>query len=36
MQADIKVIYLSVISEFLINLEGGQTVTILQSSTPTN
>ncbi len=36
MQADIQVVYLSVISVFLVNLQGGQTVTILQSSTPTS
>ena len=37
MQADIQVTYLSVISYFLVNLMGGQTVTVtLQSSTPTS
>ena len=35
MQADVQVVYLSVISIFLVNLMGGQTVSVtLQSSTP--
>ena len=35
MQADIQVVYLSVISYFLVNMTGGQTVSVtLQSSTP--
>jgi hypothetical protein len=33
MQADVKVIYLSVIEKFLINVEGGQSVQINRQST---
>ena len=32
MQADVKVRYLSVIKFFIVNLEGGQTVTIVKDS----
>ena len=34
MQADIKVVYLSIIKYFLINLESGQTVVIVRNSSP--
>ena len=34
MQADIKVVYLSIIRYFLINLEGGQTVVIVRNTSP--
>lgn len=34
MQADVRVRYLSIISYFLINMEGGQTTTILRTSQP--
>ena len=32
-QADVKVIYLSVIEKFLVNVEGGQSVTINRTAT---
>ena len=35
MQADVQVTYLSVTRYFIINLQGGQTVSITQSATPT-
>ena len=35
MQADVQVQYLSVFRYFIINLQGGQPVTITQSATPT-
>ncbi|MFO0906777.1 MAG: hypothetical protein U0835_00155 [Isosphaeraceae bacterium] len=34
MQADVKVIYLSVIKYFLVNLEGGQTTVIARNTSP--
>ena len=34
MQADVKVVYLSIIKYFLINLEGGQTTVIARNSSP--
>lgn len=34
MQADIKVVYLSITRYFLINLEGGQTVVIIRNTSP--
>ncbi|MDR3473342.1 MAG: hypothetical protein P4M09_16910 [Devosia sp.] len=36
MQADVKVIYLSIIEKFLINIEGGQSVQIVRQSTQSN
>jgi hypothetical protein len=35
MQADIKVIYLSIVEFFIVNLEGGQSVTISRAGNPT-
>lgn len=35
MQADVKVVYLSIVEFFVINLEGGQTVQISRRGTPT-
>ena len=34
MQADVKVVYLSIIKYFLVNLEGGQTVVIARNASP--
>jgi phage tail sheath protein FI len=34
MQADVKVVYLSIVRYFLVNLEGGQTVVIARNSSP--
>lgn len=34
MQADVKVVYLSIIKYFLVNLEGGQTVVIARNTSP--
>jgi hypothetical protein len=36
MQADVKVIYLSVIEYFIVNLEGGQSVQISKQTTTTS